>query len=298
MTPAAPSPAPSSPALRGIGFAVLAGACFVCVQAAAKAGTEAGYPAVQVVWARFTLHLAALALLMPHRLGALIRTGRPALQVLRGAFLVASTAFSFAALELLALPEMTVITFVAPLFTMALAVLWLGERVGARRWAAALVGFGAVAMAAGPDGLTANAGVLLALGMALFYALYQVATRALRHAAPAPTALFYAALAGAVASSAVAPFFWRSPDLAGWGLLALPALFGAVGQYVLIRAYETAPAGLVAPFMYVEFVWSVALGLAVFGFFPDGWTLAAAAIIIASGLYIRHRERKAPCSSD
>ena len=293
MTPAAPSPA-----LRGIGFAVLAGACFVCMQAAAKAGTEAGYPAVQVVWARFTLHLAGLALLMPHRLGALFRTERPVLQMLRGGFLVASTAFSFAALERLALPEMTVITFVAPLLAMALAVLWLGERVGARRWAAALIGFAAVAVAAGPDGLTANTGVVLALGMALFYALYQVATRALRHAAPAPTALFYAALAGAAASSAVVPFFWRAPDLAGWGLLALPALFGAVGQYVLIRAYETAPAGLVAPFMYVEFVWSVALGLAVFGFFPDGWTLAAAAVIIGSGLYIRHRERSAPCSSD
>ena len=67
---------------------------------------------------------------------------------------------------------------------------------------------------------------------------------------------------------------------------------------MLIRAYETAPAGLVAPFMYIEFVWSVALGLAVFGFLPDGWTLAAAATIIASGLYIRHRERSAPCSSD
>ena len=178
---------------------------------------------------------------MPHRLGALFRTERPALQMLRGGFLVASTAFSFAALERLALPEMTVITFVAPLLAMALAVLWLGERVGARRWAAALVGFAAVAVAAGPDGLTANTGVVLALGMALFYALYQVATRALRHAAPAPTALFYAALAGAAASSAVVPFFWRVPDLAGWGLLALPALFGAVGQYVLIRAYETAP---------------------------------------------------------
>ncbi len=291
-------PAGGYPALRGIGFAVLAGACFVCMQAAAKAGTEAGYPAVQVVWARFTLHLAGLAALMPHRLGALIRTRRPGLQLLRSSFLIASTACSFAALERLALPEMTVITFVAPLLAMALAAVWLGERVGPRRWAAAGIGFAAVAAAAGPDGLTANAGVALALGMALFYALYQVATRALRHAAPAPTALFYAALAGAAASSAVAPFFWRTPDLAGWGLLALPALFGALGQYVLIRAYEAAPAGLVAPFMYVEFVWSVALGLALFGYLPDGWTLAAAAVIIASGLYIRHRERNAPCSSD
>ena len=292
------TPAGGPAALRGIGFAVLAGACFVCMQAAAKAGAEAGYPAAQVVWARFTLHLAGLALLMPHRLGALFRTGRPVLQTLRGGFLVASTACAFAALERLALPEMTVITFTAPLFTMALAALWLGERVGPRRWAAALAGFAAVAVAAGPDGLGANAGVALALGMALFYALYQVATRALRHAAPAPTALFYAALAGAAVTSAAAPFFWRAPDLAGWGLLALPALFGAVGQYALIRAYETAPAGLVAPFMYIEFVWSAALGLAVFGFVPDGWTLAAAAIIMASGLYIRHRERSAPCSSD
>ena len=62
--------------------------------------------------------------------------------MLRGGFLVASTACSFAALELLALPEMTVITFVAPLFTMALAVLWLRGARRRKRWAAAIVGFG------------------------------------------------------------------------------------------------------------------------------------------------------------
>ena len=58
-----------------------------------------------------------------------------------------------------------------------------------------------------------------------------------------------------------------------------------------LRGKELAPANLLAPFMYVELVWSLMFGLTVFGFWPDSRTLMGAAVIIASGLYIWHRER-------
>ena len=66
--------------------------------------------------------------------------------------------------------------------------------------------------------------------MAVFYALYQVITRALAPTAPTLVGLFYAAFLGAVTCSIAVPFFWRTPDLSGWMLLALPALFGGLGH--------------------------------------------------------------------
>lgn len=279
------------PVLRAILLMLATGFCFVSMQAAAKAAAAEGYDPIQIVWARFTLHLLGVIALTPMRPTHLVRTPRPILQALRGGFLVGSTACAFAALARMPLPEMSVITFSAPLMVMVLAASLLGEKVGWRRWVAAGTGFAGVVAVVRPESVTLSDGTVFAFGMALFYALYQIATRALAAAAPPLTALFYAAFVGAVASSLLVPFFWRAPDPLGWLLLALPALFGGVGQYLLIRAYALAPANLLAPFMYVELIWSLMFGLTVFGFWPDGRTLMGAAVIIASGLYIWHRER-------
>ena len=284
-------PGTSPPAVHGIGLVLFAGLCFVCMQAAAKAGTAAGYSPIQVAWARFTLHLLGVVALMPGVLALTVRTGRTGMQLLRSGLLVLSTVCAFAALERLPLAQTSIITFVTPLFVMAFAVLLLRERVGWRRWAAAAAGFAGVLVVVRPDGLVFSAGAALAVAMALFYALYQVATRALAQTAPPFVGLFYAAFLGAVACSLAVPFSWRTPDAAGWALLALPALFGGLGHYLLIRAYEHAPATLLAPFMYCELVWSLSLGFLVFDHWPEPRTFLGALIIVASGLYVWHRER-------
>ena len=68
-------------------------------------------------------------------------------------------------------------------------------------------------------------------------------------------------------------------------------MFGGVGHYLFIHAYRLAPASSVAPFLYVQILTMVAFGFAVFGDLPDWWTLVGAAVIIASGIYLLHRER-------
>lgn len=279
--------------LGGIGLILLAGLCFVCMQAAAKAGTQAGYSPVQVAWARFSLHLVLVVLIVPGGARQVLRTGRTGLQLFRSALLVLSTICSFAALARLPLAQMNVITFVAPLFVMAFAAIGLGEQVGWRRWTAAAAGLAGVLLVARPDGFVVSTGVLYALAMAVFYALYQVITRALAPTAPTLVGLFYAAFLGAVTCSIAVPFFWRTPDLSGWMLLALPALFGGMGHYLLIRACERAPASLLAPFMYCELLWSLSLGFMLFDHWPEPATFAGALIIIASGLYVWEGERRA-----
>ena len=68
-------------------------------------------------------------------------------------------------------------------------------------------------------------------------------------------------------------------------------LFSGFGHYLLIRAHRLAPAAVLAPFIYTEIVWMIALGYLVFGDVPNRWTLAGVAVVVASGLYLLYRER-------
>ena len=67
---------------------------------------------------------------------------------------------------------------------------------------------------------------------------------------------------------------------------------GSVGHYLLIIAHRLAPPAVLAPFMYTQLVWVIALGYLVFADLPTHWTLAGAAIVVASGLYLLDRERR------
>jgi drug/metabolite transporter (DMT)-like permease len=91
----------------------------------------------------------------------------------------------------------------------------------------------------------------------------------------------------------VIPFVWSTPD--SWFLVALMLILGAlgsVGHYMLIIGHRLAPPVVLAPFMYTQLIWVIVLGYLVFGDLPNNWTLAGAGIVVASGLYLLHRERQ------
>ncbi len=92
--------------------------------------------------------------------------------------------------------------------------------------------------------------------------------------------------------SAAVPFVWTVPQ--SWPLVGLMILIGALGtfgHYLLIIAHRLAPPSVLAPFMYTQLIWVIAIGYAVFGDVPGFWTLMGAAVVVASGLYLLHRER-------
>jgi drug/metabolite transporter (DMT)-like permease len=66
-------------------------------------------------------------------------------------------------------------------------------------------------------------------------------------------------------------------------------LFG-FGQFLLIRAFSMADAGVLAPFTYVQIVAAIVFGAMVFGDLPDTWTLTGTSLIIVSGLYVLRRQ--------
>ena len=106
--------------------------------------------------------------------------------------------------------------------------------------------------------------------------------------------LFYTSTGGLVLSSVMVLFFWETPSPIQWLFLMWLGLLGAIGHFFMIKAFEKAPASLLAPFSYASLIWATILGFFMFGDLPDVWTIFGATIIISSGLYIVKRESSVP----
>jgi drug/metabolite transporter (DMT)-like permease len=284
----------SAAPLRGVLLMVAAVGVFVLMDTTAKYLSR-WYPVPGIVWARFVANLAILLLFLAAR-GELrrLRTARPGLQIARGLLLAGATLFFFTSLSVLPLAEAAAIAFVMPLFLVALAVPLLGERLDGARLAAILVGLVGAVLIVRPGSAIFTVYALLPMAMALCNALYQILTRKVAGLEHPLTSLAWGAIVGAVLLSAVAPFFWQTPhEPFHWALLVLIGLLASVGHYLLIKAFEHAPATLLAPFSYIGLVWAMLLGLAVFGDFPDAWSLSGMAVIVASGMFLAGRQRLA-----
>jgi drug/metabolite transporter (DMT)-like permease len=248
---------------------------------------------LEVVWARYTFaFIFALAWSNPLTRPGMLSSARPGLQIARSTLLLGSTALNFFAIKYLQLDQALTITFATPFLVAALAGPALGEWVGPRRWAAIGVGFLGVLVVTRPGFNAIHPAAALAAGAALCYALYALATRILSRTDSNETTLFYSNLVGFVVMLPVVGFVWTPPDSLLTGLLMLAAGgLASLGHYLLICAHRLAPASVLSPFIYSQLAWTVALGFFVFGDVPNRWTLAGAGVVIASGLYLLHRER-------
>lgn len=268
-------------------------ALFSCLDATAKYLNN-HMDTLQVVWARYaSAFVLAFMLYNPLSHPGLMRTTRPMLQISRSALLLGSTVLNFFALRYLQLDQALAIIFSTPFIVAILAGPMLGEWVGWRRWLAILVGFSGVLLVTRPGAGGIHPAALLSLGSAVCYALYGISTRVLARTDSNETTLFYSNLVGALGMTPVIAFVWTTPEsLFIVVLMVVIGAFGSLGHYFLIAGHRLAPASVLAPYIYTQIVWTAALGFVVFGDVPNGWTLAGAAVVIASGLYLLYRERK------
>jgi drug/metabolite transporter (DMT)-like permease len=278
--------------LTGIALMCGAVACFACLDTSAKfLGREMSV--IQVVWARYAGAFAlAFALSNPLTRPGLMRTSRPAVQIGRALALVLSSFLNFLALRYLQLDQALAITFSTPFLVAVLAGPILGEWVGARRWAAIGVGFIGVLVVARPGIGNIHPAALFSLAAAFTLAFYNVSTRLLARTDSSETTLFYSNLVGLLVTTPMLPSVWTPPH-GGREIILMAAIgaLGTIGHYLLILAHRLAPASVLSPFMYTQLVWVLALGYGVFGDLPNNWTLLGAGIVVASGLYLLHRER-------
>lgn len=272
-----------------IGLVLVAVTLFSAMDATSKI-LAARYDPVEVAWGRY---LAILAVLCPLALRdpKILLTAHLGLQLARGVSTLGAALFFIAGLARLPLADATAIAFASPLLVTALSIPLLGEQVGVRRWSAVGVGFFGVLVVVRPGSGAIGLAALLPLLSASCWAMSIVVTRRMGAREPPLTTLFYSTAVGLALSGAALPFVWQPVRLADGAIMVLMGVLSASGQYLLIAGLARGAASLLAPFSYSQMVWSTLIGFLVFGTAPALTTWCGGAIIVASGVYIAHRER-------
>lgn len=251
------------------------------------------YPVLQVVWARYLFHLLAMVplLLIRYRPRQLVPK-RAGLQLVRGALLLTATSLFFAGLA--QMPQATVLAllFISPLVITLLAPSLLGERVGVWSIVAVVVGFLGVLLILRPGSGAVGWSALLGLGAGLVHGLYMIFTRRLAGSAPPLVTLAYTAVVGAVATTVVVFFVWVTPTLADFGVMVLLGILAATGHFLLIKAFDYAPATFLAPLGYAEMITAVVVGYIAYRELPDVLSWVGIAIIVGAGILVSIREQK------
>ena len=284
----------TSQPLKAIGLICLAVMCFSGTDTTGKYMITVGHiPVAQVVWVRFLGQFAAIILALGlFSVPSLLRSRMPGWQLVRSCLLLASTVFNFLALRTLRLDQIMTIQFLTPMVVALLAGPLLGEWVGWRRMLAILVGFCGVVIAVHPTAGTFDAAILLSLASMLAYAAFTLLTRHLAPHDGVPVTLFYSMFAGVVLAAPLALSVWTWPETPLiWAVMLSCGVWAAAGHALFIAAFRYAPASSVAPFTYVGLLTHTLAGFLVFQQVPDRATLAGAAVVVVSGLYMLHRAR-------
>lgn len=286
-----PASADAPHALHGIGFMAAALFFYALIDAITKY-LSADYPVIFILWARYVFQTLFLIVLLV-RAGSFgfLRTKRLGLQSVRAALNIAANFAFIFGLSFLPLADAVALFMVGPLFVTALSVPFLGEKVGVRRWAAVGAGFvGALIIVRPGMGDSFQWAGLLMILAALINALFQITTRKLTTTEQPLTTLAYLTLTGLAVTSAFIPFFWVHAPIDVLALLAVQGVLGNASNLCLIAALRRAPASTLAPFNYGTLAFAAVIGYLVFDQFPDQWTIMGALVVVASGLYIIHRE--------
>jgi drug/metabolite transporter (DMT)-like permease len=221
-----------------------------------------------------------------------LRTGRPAMHVVRSVLGLGAMLLLFTALSLMPLADVTALSFTAPLFATIGAALVLREEVGIRRWMATLVGFAGALVILRPGAHSFTSAALIALASAAAMAAAQLSVKALSRTEHPNAIVLIMGLLMTPMSLLPAAFVWTWPTWSIFGWLLLMGLVATAGQVFLVRAMSAADASAVMPFDFSRLIFASALGWLMFGEIPDAWTWVGAAVIVAATVYIAQREAK------
>jgi len=286
--------------LQGVLLQLVALALFVAMDALLKV-LVAHHPVAQLMFVRFVFHTMLVMLALKLLTGSVpFRSRAPWLQTGRSVALATANAALSIALIHIPLADATAVAFAAPVMTVACAALWLGERVSPRRWLGVGIGLVGVLVALRPPFLTGDPvhwAMLLPLVTAVANTVYQLLTRRVAAVDDPRVSFVHTSIAATVLTSLAQPFVWQAPALGDWPLFVALGLLGGLGHCLLVLAFARAPASVLAPMSYTQLLWAGFAGVLVFGDWPDGWTLAGAAVIAAGGVLVAFPDRRRPAHS-
>lgn len=266
-----------------------------------KQATEQGVHFVEVMLFRNLVAVFPMLLFVMRAGGfGLLRSAYPARHLLRAATGLGAMGTNFFALSVLPIADTTALLYGTPIFATLLSIPLLGERVGPWRWAAVIVGFCGILWIAASQGafggahaagMLATIATIAGMSHGIFSGLTQLLVRQLSATDHTASIVFWQSVLMALLVALVVPFVWSGNVWAAfWPLLAV-GLIGSVGQFLLTEAYATAEASALGVYSYASILWATLLGWLIWGDVPALGFFGGAALIVASGLVILHRER-------
>lgn len=262
-------------------------------EASGKWVMQFSLPLFMVILVRYAVHVVlVLAITWPKMGARVFCSTNYVMQIIRGSTSLFAILTIFMALSYLPQAEATAIYFLAPLLVLCIAPWFLAEPSRWYRWLAAFIGFAGVMVIVRPGTGLHPIGVIYGLIAACVIAAQFLCTRKLA-ADNSMTTLLWTGLVGLAGGIVLVPFKWHEgvAVLSGfapwqWLLLLNTGIFGTVGHLLQIKAYQHAPASLLAPFSYLQIIAAAVLGLVIWGQFPDAWAWFGIFIVCASGIVV------------
>jgi len=246
-------------------------------------------PVVEILFIRQILVLVIISPVILKNIDTVFKTKVLRLHILRGSISVVAMLTGFTAVVHLPLAEVTAISFVRTLFTTILAIFFLKEVVGVRRWSSVIIGFVGVLIIVRPDLENLNAYALLAIASAFFVSSINIVMRKLSQIENPSTIMAYQSIIVALAMSGPAIYLWVMPT---WDEALFIVVIGglmSLMQWIFIQAFKAGEAAAIAPMEYSRLLYAGIIGVVFFAEVPTPWTLGGAGIIIGSTLYTLHR---------
>lgn len=287
MSPALaiPTPTPMRAALLMLGSTLAFGLMAVAIRYA-----TGSVPTQEVAFFR---NVFGLLVLLP----MLLRPGRASLKTrqlpryfIRSAIGLASMLCAFWAIGHLPMSQAISLSYSTPLFVTIAAVLWLGETVRARRWAAVIIGFIGVLIIVRPGSTSFTPGTLMAVLAAVLSSLVAIQIKQLTRVDSADAVVLYTYVFWVPLSLLPAVFVWIWPTGMAWLWLVATGLFGTIGQLLWTRALRLGEVSALTPISFMQLPLVAVLGWLLFGETLDRWTVIGASIILGANAYIAHRE--------
>jgi drug/metabolite transporter (DMT)-like permease len=273
-------------------FMVASGVVFTASSAASK-WLIATYPIGEVLFVRTAVALLTVAAVVLPTVGfAVYRTTRLGAHAMRACSQAASQSMLLVAFSLMPLAGATAIMFSSPIFATLASAYFLHEKVGTARWSVLFIGFLGVVIIAGPGADSFQIGALFALGNAVLFGTVVAGVRGMTATESTSTLIMYQLTLLSLAYGLTLPFGFVMPNGFDALIMLASGLGNAGAQFWWTRAIHLAPASAVVPFQYLQLVWAILLGFAIWGDIPTIGLLLGSAIVIASGLFLFWRETR------
>ncbi len=283
--PALPVATPLRAALLMLGSTLAFGLMAIAIRYATRY-----VPTQEVAFFRNAFGLLALLPMLIRPGSAPLKTQQLPRYFLRSAIGLASMLCAFWAIGHLPISQAISLSYSTPLFVTIAAVLWLGETVRMRRWAAVIIGFIGVLIIVRPGSTSFTPGTLVAVGAAVLSSLVAIQIKQLTRVDSADTVVFYTYVFWVPLSLVPALFVWVWPTGLAWVWLVATGVLGTLGQLLWTRALRLGEVSALTPISFMQLPLVSLLGWLLFNETLDRWTVIGAGIILGANAYIAHRE--------